>query len=146
MLFQRWSGFFRCFLAKPNLALFAPCGEASVFALVKSSLDCRLWQWHVYLLESVLLLAGCCERVFLYHCCTPWTPRPFIPAFHSEGLIPSKSLPSGVRASKGWRVWGPNNCFLKCPSASSSRAHTEAPSSLLHSPKLPGVRRGSNKE
>ncbi len=42
MLFQTWSGFFRCFLAKSNLALFAPCGEPSVFALVKSSLDCRL--------------------------------------------------------------------------------------------------------
>ncbi len=32
-----------------------------MFALVKSSLDCR----HVCLLEGVLLLAGCCERVFL---------------------------------------------------------------------------------
>ncbi len=30
------------FLAKSNQALFAPCGEPSVFALVKSSLDCRL--------------------------------------------------------------------------------------------------------
>ncbi len=30
------------FLAKSNLALFAPCGEPSVFALVKSSLDCTL--------------------------------------------------------------------------------------------------------
>ncbi len=38
--------------------------EPSVFALVKSSLDCRLWQWHAYLLESVLPLAGCCERGF----------------------------------------------------------------------------------
>ncbi len=83
MLFQKCSGFLRCFLAKSNLALFAPCG---VFALVKSYLDCRLWQWHVYLLESVLHLAGCCERVFLYHgenpsiihhCCPPWTSRPF---------------------------------------------------------------------
>ncbi len=63
MLFQKCSGFFRCFLSKSNLALFADCVEASVFALVKSSLDCR----HVCLLESVLLLAGCCERVFLYH-------------------------------------------------------------------------------
>ncbi len=80
ILFQKWSGFFRCFLAKSNLAFFAPCGESSVFALVKSSLDCRLWQWHTCLLESVLLLAGCCERVFLYHredppiihhCCPP---------------------------------------------------------------------------
>ncbi len=51
------------FLAKSNLALFAARGEASVFALVKTSLDCR----HVCLLESVLLLAGCCERVFLHH-------------------------------------------------------------------------------
>ncbi len=56
MLFQKWSGFFRCFLAKSNLALFAPCSERSVIALVKSSLDCRLWQWHVCLLEIVLLL------------------------------------------------------------------------------------------
>ncbi len=67
MLFQKWSGFFRCFLVKSNLALFAPYSEPSVIALVKSSLDCRLWQWHVCLLEIVLLLAGCCERVFLYH-------------------------------------------------------------------------------
>ncbi len=84
MLFQKWSGFFRCILAKSNLALFAPCGEPSVFALVKSSLDCRLWQWHTCPMESVLLLAGCCERVFLYHgkdppiihhCCPLWTYR-----------------------------------------------------------------------
>ncbi len=68
MLFKKCSGFFfLCFLAKSNLALFAARGEASVFALVKSSLDCRLWQRHVCLLESVLLLAGCCERVFLHH-------------------------------------------------------------------------------
>ncbi len=40
---------------------------SSVFALVKSSLDFTLWQWHAYILESVLRLAGCCERVFLYH-------------------------------------------------------------------------------
>ncbi len=50
MLFQKWSGFFKYFLAKSNLALFAqvlaPCGEPSVFALMKSSLDCRLWQWY----------------------------------------------------------------------------------------------------
>ncbi len=46
------------FLAKSNLALFVACGELSVFALVKSSLDCRLWPWQGYLLESVLLLAG----------------------------------------------------------------------------------------
>ncbi len=86
MLFQKWSGFFRCFLAKSNLALFAACGEPSVFAMVKSSLDCRLCQWHVYLLESVLLFAGCCERVFIYHgedsliillCCPLWTSSPF---------------------------------------------------------------------
>ncbi len=78
--------FLDVFLAKSNLALFAACGETSVFALVKSSLHCRLCQWLVYLLESVLLLAGCCERVFLYHvedppiihqCCPPWTSRPF---------------------------------------------------------------------
>ncbi len=30
------------FLAKTNLALFAPNGETYVFALMKSSLDCRL--------------------------------------------------------------------------------------------------------
>ncbi len=42
-----------------NLALFASFVEAFLFALVKSSLDCRLWQRHVYLLESVLHLTGC---------------------------------------------------------------------------------------
>ncbi len=60
-----WLFFF--FLEKRNQALFAPCGEPSVFALMKYSLDCTLSQWHAYLLESVLLLLGCCEGVFLYH-------------------------------------------------------------------------------
>ncbi len=59
-LFQKLSAFLVVFLAKSNLALFEP----SCIALVKSSLDCRLWQWHAYLLESVLPLAGCCERGF----------------------------------------------------------------------------------
>ncbi len=44
-------------------SLIWPC--LHLFALVKSSLDCRLWQWHANLLESVLHLAGCYERVFL---------------------------------------------------------------------------------
>ncbi len=74
------------FLTNSNLVLFAPCSEPSVFALVKSSLDCRLWQWHTCLLETVLILAGCCERVFLYHgedppiihhWCPLWMSRPF---------------------------------------------------------------------
>ncbi len=69
-------------LANSNLALFAPCGGPSVFAL--DSLLLIVWQWHTYLLESVLLLAGCCERVLLYHgedpliihhCCPLWTSR-----------------------------------------------------------------------
>ncbi len=59
MFFQKYSGCFRCFLVKSDLS----CGEASVFALVKSSLDCR----HVCLLKRALLLAECCERVFLHH-------------------------------------------------------------------------------
>ncbi len=72
-------------MAKSYLALCASCGEPSVFALVKSSLDCRHWQWHTWPLESVLL-DGCCERGFLYHgegsptihhCCPLWTSRPF---------------------------------------------------------------------
>ncbi len=101
MHFQKWSVFFRCVLAKSNLALFAPWGEASVFALVKSSLDCRLSQWHVYLLESVLHLARCCERVFLYHgedlpivhhCCPPWTSRPFYVAELTSALFFSSEL------------------------------------------------------
>ncbi len=50
ILFQKWSGFFR---AKSNLALFAPCGESSVYALVKSSLDCRLWLClHNYVVQN----------------------------------------------------------------------------------------------
>ncbi len=105
MLFQKWSGFFRCFLAKSNLALFAPCGVPSVFALVKSSLDCRLWQWYIYLLESVLLLAGCWERVFLYHgedppiihhCCPPWTSMPFYVAELSSAFFFSQNV---------WNCW-----------------------------------------
>ncbi len=63
-LFQKWSDWV---FGKSNLALFGPCCAPSVFALVKSSLDCWLWQWHVCLLESVLLLVGYCERVFIYH-------------------------------------------------------------------------------
>ncbi len=103
MLFQNWSGFFWCFLAKSNLVLFAPCGEPFVFALVKSSLDCRLYQWHAYLLESVLLLAGCCERVFLYHgedsriihhCCPPWTSRPFYVAKLTSVFCFSHNVPN----------------------------------------------------
>ncbi len=78
--------FYMFFLAKSNMASFAPCGEASEFALVKSSIDWGLWQWHVFLLQSVLHLAGCWERVFLYHgedplaiyqCCPLWTSRSF---------------------------------------------------------------------
>ncbi len=105
MLFQKWSGFFLFLfcLAKSNLALFAPCGEPSVFALVKSSLDCGLWQWHVYLLESVLHLAGCCERVFLYHgedppfiyhCCPLWTSRAFYVAELSSAFFFSQNVPN----------------------------------------------------
>ncbi len=84
--FQKWSGFFMFFLAKSNMALFAPCSEASEFALVKSSIDWGLLQRHVFLLQSVLHLAGCWERVFLYHgedplaiynCCPLWTSRSF---------------------------------------------------------------------
>ncbi len=103
MLFQKWSGFFGCFLAKSNLALFSPCGEPSVFALVKSSIDCRLWHWHVYLLESVLLLAGCCERGLLYHgedppiihhCCPLWTSRPFYVAELTSAFFFSQNVPN----------------------------------------------------
>ncbi len=104
MLFQKCSGFFGCFLAKSNLTLFAPCGEPSVFALVKSSLDCRLWQWHVYLLEGVLLLTGCCEKVFLYHgddspiihhCCPPWTSMLFYVADFTTAFFFSQNIPNG---------------------------------------------------
>ncbi len=96
IIFQKCSVFLRCFLAKSNLFLFAPFGGPSVFTLVKSSLDCRLWQRHVYLLESVLRLAGCCERVFLYHgvdpliiyhCCPPWASRPFYVAEFTSALF-----------------------------------------------------------
>ncbi len=50
-----------------------------------------------------------------------------------RALIPSNGLPSGVRARRVDGCWGPNNCFLKCPSASSSRAHMEEPSSWKES-------------
>ncbi len=103
MLFQKWSGFFLdVFLAKSNLALFAPCGEPSVFVLVKSSLDCRLWRWHVFLLESLLHLAGCCERVFLYHgedsliihhCCPLWTSWPFYVDELTSAFFFSQNVP-----------------------------------------------------
>ncbi len=99
MLFLKCSGFFRYFFS--ILALFAPCGEPSVFALVKSSLDCRLLQWHAYLLESVLLLVECCERVVLYHgedsliihhSCSPWTSRPFYVAELTSAFLFSQNV------------------------------------------------------
>ncbi len=83
-----------------NLALFAPCGKPSVSAHVKSSLDCGPWQWHTYLLESVLLLDGCCERVFLYHgedppvihhCCPP---LPFYVAELTSAFFFSQNVPN----------------------------------------------------
>ncbi len=107
------------FLAKSNLS----CGEASVFALVKPSLDCR----HVCLLESALLLAGCCERVFLHHgsihhyCCPPWTSRSFyvsertsvflfLRMYQTVDLapnVPARSL------SDGYVLFlKPNNCLI----------------------------------
>ncbi len=103
MLFQKWLAFVEFFfLAKSYLALFASCGEPSVFALMKSSLDCRLWQWHTCPLESVLL-DGCCERGFLYHgdgsptihhCCPLWTSRPFCVAELSAFLFFSQNVPN----------------------------------------------------
>ncbi len=39
MFFPEVVWLFRCFLAKSNVALFAPCGEPYVFALVKSTVD-----------------------------------------------------------------------------------------------------------
>ncbi len=56
---------FRCFcqsLIWPGLHLVV-----NPLYLFLWSLDCSCWQWHVYLLESVLHLAGCCERFAL-----PW--------------------------------------------------------------------------
>ncbi len=52
---------------------------------------------------------------------------------HHYALIPSNGLPSGVRARRVEGCRGPNNCFLKCPSASSSQSHTEVPSSCKES-------------
>ncbi len=60
------------------------------------------------------------------------------PAFHSEGLIPMPQSLQRVYPPE-WELQrfegcrGPNNCFLKCPFVSSSRAHTEAPSSCKES-------------
>ncbi len=121
ILLQKWSGFFRCFLAKSNQALFAPCGEPSVFALVKSSLDCRLWPWHAYLLESVLHLAGCCERVFLYHgedppiihhCCPPWTYRHFYVAELTSAFFFSQNVPNYYLSNGFVLFLKPNNCLF----------------------------------
>ncbi len=72
MLFQKWSGFFKYFLAKSNLALLAPCGEPSVFALMKSSLDCRLWQW--YTSRECSSLGWMLWNDFSL---PPWTSMPF---------------------------------------------------------------------
>ncbi len=61
-----------------------------------------------------------------------WSKQPL----RSIGLIPMpQSLFKGFtlhsESFEGCR--GPNNCFLKCPSALSSHAHTEAPSSCKES-------------
>lgn len=59
------------------------------------SLIFKLWQWHVCLLESVLLLAGCCKRV-LYHGEDPpiihhfwfsWTSRLFYVAEFTSAFL-----------------------------------------------------------
>ena len=89
MLFQNCKGFCRCCLANSVFEAhqwFTSCGEPSVFTLVKSSLECWLWHTYIYLLESVLDLANCCEGVFLYqgnnysviyHSCFPWSSGSF---------------------------------------------------------------------
>lgn len=94
LLFQNWSGFFRCVLANCNLAFsileacewFALCGEPSVFVLVKSSLHGRLGKWYTYFLESRPHFTRCRKWVLLYHgkdpaiinrCCLPWMPDCF---------------------------------------------------------------------
>lgn len=66
---------------------FASWCELSVFAIVKSSLYGSLGYCNVYLLESVLHLAGFCEGFFLHHgndpaiihrCCLLWMSRPLM--------------------------------------------------------------------
>ncbi len=115
------------FLEKSNLALCAACGEPSVFALVKSSLDCIFWQWHIYLLDSVLLLAGCYKRGFLYHgedpsiihhCCPLWPSRSFVllssPVHFSQNVQNcwfGHSFPCYL--SGGFDLFlNPNNCLF----------------------------------
>ncbi len=100
-------------------SLIRPCMHLVVnplvCALVKSSLDCRLWQWHVYLLESVLHLAGCCERVFLHHeedpiinhYCPPWSSQLFYVAELTSALfVFSQNLPNC------WFGHSETSCYL----------------------------------
>ena len=110
MLFQNCKGFFICCLANSNLVFpvfeahqwFTSCGEPSVFTLVKSSLD-LLTLTHIYLLESVLDLANCCEGVFLHqgnnysvihHSCFPWSSGSFGVAELTGAFLLFKDVPN----------------------------------------------------
>lgn len=45
---------------------FVPCCKLWLFRSMKASLDCRLGQWHAYLLQSILELGRCFAEVFLH--------------------------------------------------------------------------------
>ncbi len=80
LLFQKWSGFLRCFLAKSNLALFAPCGEPSVFDYDSdlSSAWRVLFSW-LDAVKGFFSYHGE-NPLIIHHCCPPWTSRPFYAA------------------------------------------------------------------
>ncbi len=83
-----------------------------------------------------------CVLCFSPHVPSPWPTMCFIRKDSSLCPNPFKGFILRSESFEGCR--GPNNCFLKCPSASSSRAYSEAPSSRISAkdhggPKCPSV-------
>ncbi len=100
MLFQKWSGFFRCFFWQSLIWPACTLWWTLCICSLKSSLDCRLWQWHVFLLESVLLLdvvKGFSyeeDPQIIHHCCLLWTSRPFYVAELTSVFFFSQNVPN----------------------------------------------------
>ncbi len=84
---------FRCFSAKSNLALFAPCGEQgllswSLLFIVDFDSDTAT-SWKVFFTWLMLW-----NRFYhgedppiIHHCCPPWTSRPFYVAELTSGAV-----------------------------------------------------------
>lgn len=95
-------------LIKSNLTFLL----LSVFVFMKASLDCRLSQWYVYVLETVLDFVRCCGGGFLNHgnnsiimnfCCLLWSIRSFGVAEQINAFLLIKNSPD---------FWFAYSCFF----------------------------------